>query len=171
MVEIVKPRRRWGWRILAALVLLLIAYVVVIVVANRGLVPAASLTTPAAKAGLPDALPATITVTSWNLGFGALGVEGDAVSDGGTHLFPESGELVQRNIDGIVATLGTLDQDMLAANTGLYAPYDVSADDARFLMAAPVRSGSVGDPVLLLVDNWFEEVREKMSAASSPRTR
>ena len=108
-----KPRRRWGWRIAGALVLLFVAYVAIIVMGNRSLKPEASVITPAPKAGLSDALPATITLTTWNLGFGALGIEGDAVSDGGTHLFPESGELVERNIDGIVATLKTLDQDML----------------------------------------------------------
>lgn len=108
-----KPRRRWGWRIVGALILLLIAYVAVIVMANRSLKPEASLVVPPPRAGLPDALAATITVTSWNLGFGALGAEGDAISDGGKSLFPASGEIVQKNIDGIVATLGGLDQDML----------------------------------------------------------
>jgi len=75
--------------------------------------PTASVVTPATKPGLPDSLPPTITLTTWNLGFAALGDEGDAISDGGTHLFPESGEYVQKNIDGIVATLKTLDNDVL----------------------------------------------------------
>jgi endonuclease/exonuclease/phosphatase family metal-dependent hydrolase len=113
MVVSSRPRRRWGWRIVSALLLLFIAYVAVVVMVNRTMKPEASVTTPAPKARLPDALPATITVTTWNLGFGALGVEGDAVSDGGTHLFPASGDLVQKNIDGIVATLKSFDSDML----------------------------------------------------------
>lgn len=113
MATTTKPRRRWGWRIAGALVLLFVAYVAVVVMGNRAQTPEASVVTPAPLAGLPATLPATITLTTWNLGFGALGVEGEAVSDGGKRLFPESGEVVQRNIDGIVATLKTLDQDML----------------------------------------------------------
>ena len=112
MVVVGRPRR-WGWRIAGAVVLLFVAYVAVVVMVNRAMTPEASVVAPAPKADLPDALPASITVTTWNLGFASLGAEGDAVSDGGTHLFPESGELVQKNIDGIVATLGTLPNDML----------------------------------------------------------
>lgn len=106
-------RAKRGWRFAAALLTLLIAYLAIVVVANRALVPVASVATPPAKAELPDALPATITVTTWNLGFAALGAEGDAISDGGTHFLPESIAFVQKNVDGIVATLQRLDQDML----------------------------------------------------------
>jgi endonuclease/exonuclease/phosphatase family metal-dependent hydrolase len=108
-----KPRRRWGWRIASAVALLLIAYLAVVVMGNRSQKPEASVTTPVAKADLPDALPGTITITTWNVGFGSLGVEGDAISDGGTHMFPESGDLVQKNIDGIVATLKPIENDLL----------------------------------------------------------
>src|SRR5690349_14308302 len=102
MVMSGRPRRRWGWRIVSAVLLLFVAYIAVVVMANRVLKPEASLVTSASKPGLPDALPATIKLTTWNLGFASLGTEGDAVSDGGTHLFPASGDLVQKNIDGIV---------------------------------------------------------------------
>ncbi len=110
--------RRWGWgrRIAVgggSILLVLVGYIAVIVVANRSLAPEASLVIPAPKPGLPSSLPATITLTTWNIGFAALGVESDAVSDGGKSLFPQSGALVQRNLDGIVKTLGGLDQDVL----------------------------------------------------------
>lgn len=113
MVENSKPRRRRGWRVVGGLVLLFVAYVAVAVVGSRSQVPVASVVTPAPKAGLPDALPATVTLTTWNVGFAALGAEGDAISDGGTHMFPESIEYVQKNLDGIVATIKTFDNDML----------------------------------------------------------
>ncbi len=112
MVETTKPRR-WGWRIAGVVVLVFVAYVAVAVIGSRSQVPVASMTTPVVKANLPNALPATITLTTWNLGFAGLGAEGDAISDGGTHFIPESGEFVQKNLDGIVATLKTIDNDVL----------------------------------------------------------
>jgi endonuclease/exonuclease/phosphatase family metal-dependent hydrolase len=118
MAEAAAPRRRigLGWRIvigIGVVLLLLVAYLAVVVVGNRSQTPVASLEVPAPKTDLPNALPAEITLTTWNIGFAALGVEGDAVSDGGKSLFPQSGELVQHNLDGIVALLGTIDQDVL----------------------------------------------------------
>lgn len=113
MVTTTKPRRRWGWRIAGALLLLLIAYVAVAVMGSRMQAPVASVVTPAPKADLPNAFAPTITVTTWNVGFAALGKEGDAISDGGKHMFPESGDYVQKNLDGIVATLGQLPNDVL----------------------------------------------------------
>jgi endonuclease/exonuclease/phosphatase family metal-dependent hydrolase len=112
-MQATKPRRRWGWRIAGAMALLFVAYVAVVIMANRAVTPTASMLVPDAKSGLPDAFPPTITLATWNVGFAALGAEGDAISDGGTHLFPESGEFVQKNLDGIVATLKTIDSDML----------------------------------------------------------
>lgn len=108
-----KPRRRLGWRIAGALILLLIAYVAVAVMGSRSQVPVASVTTPPASADLPNALPSTITLTTWNVGFGGLGKEGDAISDGGKRFIPESGEYVQKNVDGIVATIKTFDNHVL----------------------------------------------------------
>lgn len=114
MVEARKPR--WGLRIaggIGVLLLALIAYVGIVIIGSRGQVPEASLVVPAPKTDLADALPATITLTTWNLGFAGLGAEGDAISDGGKSFIPVSGEWVGRNLDGIVATLGQLKQDGL----------------------------------------------------------
>lgn len=108
-----KPRRGWFWRGAGLVLLLLVAYIAVIVVGNRNQVPEASVTVPPAIAELPATLPATITLTTWNLGFAGLGAEGDAIDDGGKHFIPESGDFVQKNIDGIVATLTSMDQDVL----------------------------------------------------------
>lgn len=113
MAATTKPRRRWGWRIAGALVLLFVAYVAIAVMGSRSQVPEASVVTPVAKADLPNAFPPTITLTTWNVGFAALGAEGDAISDGGKHMFPESGDYVQKNLDGIVATIKTFENDML----------------------------------------------------------
>ena len=62
-------------------------------------------------------------------------------------------------------SLFTLDQDLFAANTGFYTPFDISGDDRRFLMAGRAGGGNSRDAIFLLVDNWFEEVQERMRAA------
>ena len=41
-----------------------------------------------------------------------------------------------------------------------YPQYDVSADGQRFLLAAPVEADGV-DPSIRVVQNWFEEFRER----------
>lgn len=51
------------------------------------------------------AAPGELTLMTWNLGYAGLGAESDFVADGGAHLFPPSGEIVSRNLDGIEATL------------------------------------------------------------------
>ncbi len=114
MVDVKRPR--WGLRIMGGiglLLLVLVAYVGVVIIGSRSQTPEASLVVPPARADLPSALPATITLTTWNLGFAGLGAEGDAISDGGKSFIPMSGEWVQHNLDGIVATLGQLQQDVL----------------------------------------------------------
>ncbi|MEP7239283.1 MAG: hypothetical protein ABI697_00210 [Devosia sp.] len=64
-------------------------------------------------AALPDALPASLTVTTWNLGYAGLGAESDFIADGGRHRFPPSAAIVRKNLDGIVATLSGLEQQVL----------------------------------------------------------
>lgn len=109
-------RARWGLRIasgIGLLVMALVVYIGIVITGSRNQIPEASRVAPAPIAGLASTLPATITVTTWNLGFAGLGAEGDAISDGGKSFIPMSGEWVQHNLDGIVATLGQLEQDVL----------------------------------------------------------
>jgi serine/threonine-protein kinase len=57
-------------------------------------------------------------------------------------------------------TLFPVDQFLLPTN---YTPYDVAADDQRFLMVRPVGSGEDGSgTALILVENWFEELKAKV---------
>jgi endonuclease/exonuclease/phosphatase family metal-dependent hydrolase len=43
----------------------------------------------------------TLSVLTWNLGYGGLGEESEFVADGGDSLFPPSGKIVDKNIKGI----------------------------------------------------------------------
>ena len=54
----------------------------------------------------------TLTIASWNLGYGGLGAESDFVSDGGEHLLPPSKATVRKNIAGITRTLRTFSTDV-----------------------------------------------------------
>ena len=44
-----------------------------------------------------------------------------------------------------------------------YTPFDISPDGQRFLMARQVRAAERERSTLLFVDNWFEELRQKMN--------
>lgn len=48
------------------------------------------------------------------------------------------------------------------ALTSNYTPYDVTADDQRFLMIRPVGTGDGEQRPLILVENWFEELKQKV---------
>ncbi len=56
--------------------------------------------------------------------------------------------------------LFSVDQFILS---GAYTPFDISPDDQRFLM---VRAAGIGDEgpasALILVENWFEELKAKV---------
>ena len=89
----------------------------------------------------------------------------------GLELFFIDGE---RNMTGVRVTDGAapglsarnklfaIDADLFATNTGFYTPFDISSDGTRFLMAGSAPGRSNGKPTLLLVDNWFEEVKAQM---------
>lgn len=47
----------------------------------------------------------SISVLSWNVGYGALGAESDFFMDGGEQTRPESKEVVEKNLKGIVAEI------------------------------------------------------------------
>ena len=55
--------------------------------------------------------------------------------------------------------------DLYIANTGFYTPFDISADDTRFLMVRQSSTQRPGDARFILVDNWFEEVKAILKAA------
>ncbi len=46
---------------------------------------------------------------------------------------------------------------------GNYAPYDVSADGQRFILAEPVGDGGAEapEPSIRVVENWHEEFRDR----------
>ncbi len=60
--------------------------------------------------------------------------------------------------------LFALTEDLYLGNTGYYAPFDISADDTRFLMVQ-TRTQSPGEATFLLVDNWFADVKARLKAA------
>jgi len=48
------------------------------------------------------------------------------------------------------------------AMDSVYTLFDISPDDQRFFMVRPAGGGGGTAPALILVENWFEELREKM---------
>jgi endonuclease/exonuclease/phosphatase family metal-dependent hydrolase len=89
-----------------------VAGLVALVIVNQNLKPEASRTVPTAVATLPSVLPSSIEVASWNLGYAGLGAESDFVADGGTSFLPPSRDVVERNLEGIIRTLGTITSDV-----------------------------------------------------------
>ena len=55
----------------------------------------------------------SITLLTWNLGYGGLGAESDFSADGGKHLLPPSRKAVDKNIAGITAELRASAQDII----------------------------------------------------------
>jgi serine/threonine-protein kinase len=56
--------------------------------------------------------------------------------------------------------LFAVDQYVLSAN---YTPFDISADDTRFLMARRAGAGEEARlSAMILVENWFEELEQKV---------
>ena len=43
-----------------------------------------------------------------------------------------------------------------------YTSYDVSGDDQRFLMMRAFGAGDVGASAVIIVENWFEELKAKV---------
>ncbi|MBT8473456.1 MAG: hypothetical protein HKP25_16055 [Marinicaulis sp.] len=54
-----------------------------------------------------------LTVTTWNVGYGALGAESDFVADGGKNLLPPSRQVVDKNIAGIARELNGVTSDVV----------------------------------------------------------
>jgi endonuclease/exonuclease/phosphatase family metal-dependent hydrolase len=95
----------------ASALILLVGYVALFVILNR------SQKTVALEVFITDSVlkqaDETLTITSWNLGYGGLGAESDFVSDGGDHLLPPNKLTVDKNIAGIISTLKTFSSDVL----------------------------------------------------------
>ena len=53
----------------------------------------------------------SIDVLSWNVGYGALGKESDFFMDGGEQTRPESKSVVEKNMEGIIAQIQSVDAD------------------------------------------------------------
>ena len=93
-------------------VLLAFAYVIVVVVVNRGRKVRARVVRLRRRAGLPEAAGNEISVSTWNLGYAGLGDASDFIKDGGTRMFPPSRDAVRGNLAGIVETASHLDADV-----------------------------------------------------------
>jgi serine/threonine-protein kinase len=55
--------------------------------------------------------------------------------------------------------------DLYLKNPELYTPFDISADDTRFLMVRQARPATSAATTFVLVDNWFEELKARMKEA------
>jgi len=55
----------------------------------------------------------SLTVMTWNIGFGALGDNADFFMDGGTMVYPSDKERVQDNMTGIINAISDVDPDLL----------------------------------------------------------
>ena len=55
----------------------------------------------------------TITVMSWNIGFGALGDNADFFMDGGTHVMPSNKDRVLENLNGISEEIQSVNPDIV----------------------------------------------------------
>jgi endonuclease/exonuclease/phosphatase family metal-dependent hydrolase len=93
-------------------VLLAFAYVIVVIVVNRGRKVRARIVNLDNRAGLPDTAGNEISVSTWNLGYAGLGSASDFIKDGGTRMFPPSRDAVRGNLAGIVETASGLDVDV-----------------------------------------------------------
>ncbi|MBP2161333.1 MULTISPECIES: endonuclease/exonuclease/phosphatase family protein [Asticcacaulis] len=72
-----------------------------------------SLAAPAAHADERGTSPSTLTVVTWNLGYGGLGAESDFFADGGKRYLPPSRKAVVKNRDAIAAWLAAQDADVI----------------------------------------------------------
>jgi len=65
---------------------------------------------------------------------------------------------------GARVKLFTLDRDLYLNTQEYYTPFDISADDRRFIMARLVNPAQQGTTTFVLVENWFDEVKAKLAA-------
>jgi hypothetical protein len=63
---------------------------------------------------------------------------------------------------GTRTILFKLDDDIYLSAEEWYTPFDISADDRRFLMSRAVTAPETRASTFILVENWFEELKAKM---------
>ena len=83
---------------------LLLIYVGLVVVINRGRLPHDGPVAVIRSGETTDAGP-ELRIMTWNLGYAGLGAESDFVVDGGKHFLPPSKSIVQKNLEGIAQHL------------------------------------------------------------------
>ncbi len=75
----------------------------------------------------------TISILTWNTGYAALGEESDFFMDGGEQTRPESRNIVQKNLDGIIARVSQTGADftfLQEVDSGSTRSYGVMETDA-----------------------------------------
>jgi hypothetical protein len=60
-------------------------------------------------------------------------------------------------------TLFQLASDVYLWENDYYTPFDVSPDGRRFLMARRIEATTAGRAPLVVVDNWFTELRQRLA--------
>ncbi len=91
---------------------LLAAYIAVVVYGNR---MRNEVRIEKIGAGAPERVLTedTISLMTWNLGYGGLGAESDFTVDGGKNFLPPSRKIVNKNVAGIAAELAASAQDVV----------------------------------------------------------
>jgi len=84
---------------------LIVSYLIILVIANRMAVPTTHVSLPISGPDLPSNAGNSISVMSWNLGYGGLGKESDFIADNGSSLMAPSESIVDKNVRGIVETV------------------------------------------------------------------
>lgn len=83
---------------------LVLAYLALVLIANRKMIPRAKPLTITRSSHISRA-SRQIRLLSWNVGYAGLGEESDFVADGGSHLRAPSAEIVDKNLSGIHTAL------------------------------------------------------------------
>lgn len=96
------------------LIVLFAAYVVGVVVINRTARPEAIESGPTLAAAQSPAGP-TLSILTWNIGYGGMGAESDFIMDMGVQKRPLDATLVDKNAAGVTAALGKIAGDIVLA--------------------------------------------------------
>lgn len=94
------------------LLLFAAAYLVLVIVTNRSALPS-DRPLEIAGAASGGVAQRRLTLLDWNLGYAGLGAESEFVADGGNRLLAPSGEIVDKNLAGIVKVLAAHRADVL----------------------------------------------------------